>query len=271
MFNQLVRALTPTVSESVTKRADIYSNNDNYVRIRRIQTVLGIGVTLLRAVVVAVVVFYAWRLVNPGSAPFALVGVGTLFVVFAGATLAPLLRDITYGFIMFAERWYNVGDHVVVEPFPHMGGVVERITFRSTKLRSVTGEAIWVHNQHMQAARVTSRASHTIAVETFVNDPKRGQKIIEDAIEIVPTSATTIPGPLGVTEVKKIREGVWRITAICQITPYREWIVEKFALDCIKKTDELDGNHTVVYGPIAYYADTTAENRYRRAVRTRRT
>jgi len=62
------------VSESVTKRADTYSNSENYVHIRCIQTVLGIGVTVLRAVVVTAVLFYAWRLVNPDSAPFALVG-----------------------------------------------------------------------------------------------------------------------------------------------------------------------------------------------------
>jgi hypothetical protein len=270
LFNWAIDAATPKVSQSINKRAEKESTSENFIRVRRLETYLSLGLTILRVIVIVGAFFLAWRLTNPGNFSIALVGASAIFIVLANSTFAPLLRDITYGFVMVAEHWFNVGDHVVVEPFAHMGGVVEKVTLRATKLRSVTGEAIWVHNQHMQAARVTSNASHTIAIETFVNDPKRGRKIIEQATEIIPTGPTTLPGKLAISEVKKIRDGVWRITAICQITPYREWVVDNFGIKVIKKTDELDGNNTIVYGPVAYYADSTAEKRFRRAVRARK-
>jgi hypothetical protein len=171
---------------------------------------------------------------------------------------------------MIAERWYGVGDHIVVEPFTGSGGVVEKVTLRSTKLRSVNGEAIWFHHQHIQGVRVTSAASHAIAVETFVNDPKLGRKIIEDAIKIIPSGATTIPQLLAISEVKRIDENIWRITAICEVAPFREWIVDDFAIGVIKKTDESSGmDPVIVHGPIVYYADRTAEKRYRRSATVR--
>jgi hypothetical protein len=270
LFNWVIDAATPRVAKKLTTRADTFTTNENVVKVRRIETYLSLSLTALRVVIFVGIFLLAWKFTNQGNFSIALVGASAIFIVLANSTFAPLLRDVTYGFVMVAEHWYNVGDHVVVEPFPHMGGVVEKVTLRSTKLRSITGEAIWVHNQHMQAARVTSNASHTIAIETFVNDPKLGRKIIEDTIDVIPTGATTIPGKLAISEVKKIRANLWRITAICQITPYREWLVDNFGVEAIKKTDELNGKNTIVYGPVAYYADVTADKRFRRAVRTRK-
>jgi len=270
LFNWAIDAATPKMARTLDKRAAKVTNSENFIRVRRLETYLSLGLTLLRVVVIVGAFFLAWRFTNQGNFSIALIGASAIFIVLANSTFAPLLRDVTYGFIMIAEHWYNVGDHLVVEPFPHMGGVVEKVTLRSTKLRSVNGEAIWVHNQHMQAARVTTTASHTIAIETFVNDAKRGRKIVEDSIEIIPSGPTTVPSKLAISEIKKVRENLWRITAVCQITPYREWMVDNYAVEVIKKTDALDGRNTIVYGPVAFYADATAEKRFQRAVRTRK-
>ena len=137
---------------------------------------------------------------------------------------------------MIFEHWYIVGDHIVIEPFPHLGGIVENVTLRSTKLRSMNGEVIWVHNQHIQAVRVSAAASHTMAIETFVDDPVVGRQTIEKAIKIMPASPITLPQALSISEVKEVDDGLWRITAICEVTPYREWIIEKFAVVALRAT-----------------------------------
>jgi hypothetical protein len=262
LFDRLVE----TVSPRVAKRADIITTSENVMRLRRIETFVGLGITVFRVLVIVGALFFIWHLSNPSSGPVALIGVGTVVILLASATVVPLLRDTTYGFIMIAERWYNIGDHVVVEPFPGSGGVVEKMTLRSTKLRSVNGEAIWIHHQHIQGVRVTSAASHPLAIETFVNDPKLGQKIIEDAFKIVPSGPITVPQPLAISEVKQVDDAIWRITAICEVTPFREWIIDNFAIKVILKTDALTGRPPViVHGPIVYYADATAEKRYRRS------
>jgi hypothetical protein len=266
LFDKAIEIATPRVS----LRADTITTSDNVLRLRRIETFVSLGLTVVRVLVIAAAFVFAWRLTDHGSGPVALIGVGTVAIILASATVVPLLRDVTYGFIMMAERWYNVGDHVVVEPFPGTGGVVERVSLRSTKLRSVNGEAIWIHHQHVQGMRVTSAASHPLALEVFVNNPKLGRTVIEDAIKIIPSSPTTIPQPLAISEIKQVDDKIWRITAICEVTPFREWIIEKFAIKVIMKTDELTGKPpTIIHGPIVYYADATAEKRYRRSATVR--
>jgi hypothetical protein len=266
LFDRLVERITP----KVVQHTDNITTADNVLRLRRAETITGLMITLVRALLVIAALLLIWHVTNGGATSLALIGVGSVVVVLASATVVPLLRDITYGFIMIAERWYGVGDHIVIEPFAGSGGVVEKLTLRSTKLRSVNGEAIWWHHQHIQGVRVASAASHPLVVETFVNDPKAGRKVIEDAIKIIPTGYTTIPQPLAISEVKRISDKIWRITAVCDVTPFREWIIDDFAVKVIKKTDQLNNPEPViVHGPIVYYADTTAEKRYRRSGKAR--
>jgi hypothetical protein len=267
VFDRSIQRATPKVAE----RADTITTTDNVIRLRRIETIVGLVITVIRVLVIIAAIFLIWRLSNPGATPIALIGVGTIVAVLASATIAPLLRDVTYGFIMIVERWYGVGDHIVVEPFSNTGGVVERVTLRSTKLRSVNGEAIWMHHQHMMGVRVTSAASHPLVVETFVRDPEKGRKVIEESIKIIPSSSTTVPQKLEISEIKQVSDTIWRITAICEIAPFREWIIDKFAIEVITNTDALMNKQPViVHGPIVYYADTTAEKRYRRSAAVRK-
>lgn len=267
LLNRSLERLAPRMASLLTDRVGA-SQKEQFIRTRRLETFLSLGLAVGRVVVSIGALVIAWKLSNPSTAPFAIVGASTIFVLLASATLVPLLKDITYGFIMTAERWFNVGDHVVIEPFPHLGGVVEEVTMRSTKIRSMNGEIIWVHNQHIQAVRVSAAASHTMAIETFVSEPERGKKVVEDAIKVMPASPITIPKPLKISEIKQIDDQLWRITAICEVTPYREWIIERFAVEAIQTTDQRSGEPVIVHGPVAYYADVRAEKRFQRSVRS---
>jgi hypothetical protein len=265
-FDKLVQLLTPRVTE----RVDDITTSYNVTRIRRAETFVGLILPVFRLFFIIAAIFLIWHIASPSDGPIGLIGVGTLIIIFSSATIVPLLRDVTFGFIMMAERWYNVGDHVVFEPFTTSGGVVERVTLRSTKIRRLNGEAMWIHHQNIQGVHVSSAVSHPQVIETFVNDPVAGQKIIEDAIKIIPTGATTTPEPLTITEVKQVADKIWRITAVCEVTPFREWVVEDFAIKVIHKTDKLTGKDPViVHGPVAFYADSTAERRFRRSTHVR--
>jgi small-conductance mechanosensitive channel len=200
LFDKIVELLTPRVA----RHADSITTDENVLRLRRAETFIGLGIIVVRVLVVLVALFIIWKLIHPSSGPVALIGIGTVAILLANATVVPLLRDVAYGFIMIAERWYNVGDHVAIEPFTNSGGIVEKVTLRSTKLRSVNGEAIWFNHQYIQGARVTSAASHLLAIETFVNDPEIGKAVIEKAIKIIPTGPITIPQPLLISEIKLV-------------------------------------------------------------------
>jgi small-conductance mechanosensitive channel len=72
-----------------------------------------------------------------------------MVVVVAGQTIGIILRDLTAGSVMITEGWYKIGDFIKIEPFMEVAGVVERFTLRSTRLRALNGEIIWVHNQNI--------------------------------------------------------------------------------------------------------------------------
>jgi hypothetical protein len=262
--------VVPRLAQFLSNLPDNADSTDKVWQLRRAETFLSIGAALVRTLAVCVILYICWRFVMPTTAPIALIGASAFFAILAGSTIGPLLRDVAFGTMMIAERWYNVGDHIIVEPFANVSGVVEQLTPRSTKLRSLTGEAIWLHNQNIQGVRVTSRGLRTMAIEVFVNDLEAGKRMIEQAIRALPTGPTMLARQLKISETEKLSDELWRITAVGQTTPGREWLIEDFAIKAITKYDELNGDAAnIVHGPITRYADATAERRFRRSIRAK--
>lgn len=259
------------IAQMVAVRSDAESNEDRFVQLRQIETYLSIAVALVRAAFVAVVAYFVWRLISPvASSGAAAIGASAFFVVFAGQTLGALLRDITVGTMMIVEQWFRVGDFIKIEPFMNVAGVVERLTLRSTKLRSLSGEIVWIHNQHIQAVHVTPRGVRTIAVDVFTHDKEAGMKQIKELAKAIPVSPTMLAEPLRVHPAEKWTDDLWRITIIGQTAPGREWLLEKFFVNAIQEIDKdvKDKSKRVfIYDPIARFADPVADKKFKRAVR----
>ena len=219
----------------------------------------------------AVVAYVVWRLISPAAnSGAAAIGASAFFIVFAGQTLGMVLRDITTGAIMIIEQWFNVGDFVKIEPFINVSGVVERFTLRSTKLRSLSGEIIWIHNQQIQAAHVTPRGVRTLSVDVFVRNKDKGLRTLKEIIKAVPVGPTMLAQPLKMSKPEEWGGALWRITITGQTAPGREWLIENFFVNAIKEVDSSVRNkinRTFVYEPIARYADPVADKKFKRAVR----
>lgn len=239
-----------------------HTQAERLIHTRRAETLLSVAGAVSRVVIVGLCLYLMWRLANPTTAPLAIIGAGTFFIVFAAATIGPLLRDVTNGILMIAEKWYNVGDFVKVDPFWELEGVVEKVNLRSTKIRSLTGEVIWLHNQHIQGVRVTPRGVRTISIDTFVNDLEKGRKLIGRVINTMPTGPTMIATPLIISEEEQ-HGGVWRITAVGQTAPGREWLIEDFAVKALTEADEHAKTKVIEHGPIVRYTDALAEMRFK--------
>ena len=267
--NRIVSAIIPRLSRFVTIRTDRYASPDRTLRLRRFETYMSVGVAIFRVLIAALGIYVAWHLIMPSTAPIALVGASAFFIVIAGGTIAPILRNVTYGALMISERWYNVGDHIEV-PLYGLSGVVEQVTLHSTKLRSLNGEAHWIHNAHVEAAKVMSRAAQTIAIDIFVTDLAIGRTVIERTIQTLPAGPMMVAKQLTITDTEELGNGLWRISAVGETTLGREWLLEDFAVKTILKYDrETKGGPVIVHGPIAHYTDSLAERRFKRAVQTR--
>ena len=262
------------IAQMVAVRSENESNEERLIRLRQVETYLSVTVAVIRAAVVAVVGYVIWRLVSPSSSSgVAAIGVGTIFVVVAGQTIAPLLRDVTMGTVMIIEQWFHVGDFIQIEPFADVSGVVERMTLRATKLRSLNGEGIWIHNQQIASVHVTPRGVRTISVDVFVRDKEKGLKVLKELTKAIPVSPMMIAQPMTIQKPEEWGKDMWRVTVTGQTAPGREWLIEKFFVNAIKEVDEGIKNkadRTFIYEPIARFTDPVAEKRFKRAVRARK-
>jgi len=262
------------IAQAVSVRSDNESNEERFIRLRQVETYLSVAVAVIRATVVAVVAYVVWRMISPmASSGAAAIGASAFFIVFAGQTLGTILRDITAGSIMIIEQWFNVGDFVKIEPFLNVSGVVERLTLRSTRLRSLSGEIVWIHNQQIQAAHVTPRGLRTIAVDVFVRDKEKGLRTLKELSKAVPVGAMMLASPLKINKPEEWGNSLYRITVIGETAPGREWLIENFFVNAIKEVDSTvrnKMNRVFVYEPIARYADPMAEKKFKRAVRAQK-
>lgn len=258
-------------AKKIAGESDTASSEERYIQLRRVETYLSVSIALVRFGVVVGAVLLAWLILSEGQSSNAnaatAIGAGAIFAVLAGATIGPLLRDITSGATMIIERWFDIGDFVQIEPFGDVKGIIERLTLRSTRIRSISGEVIWLHNQHIQGVRVTPRGVRTIAVDIFVNDVEHARTSIEKLLTTLKAGPTMLATPLHIVETEKLADDFWRMTIMGQTVPGREWLIENFFVDALKTADANDKSYNIIYGPLVRYADEAAESRFRRAVR----
>ncbi|MBC7512385.1 mechanosensitive ion channel [Candidatus Saccharibacteria bacterium] len=263
------------IAQKVAVRSDNESDTVKALQLRQVETYLGVTVAIVRVVIVAVVAYVCWRILSPvessrwGGSGAAAIGASAVFIVIAGQTLGPILRDVTSGATMIIEQWFTVGDYIKVEPFWDVTGVVERLTLRSTKIRSLSGEIIWIHNQKIEAVHVTPNGVRTIAVDVLVNDKDRGNALIKSTIAKLPTGHMTVAGKLKIVDSIKYTDELWVMTVEGKTVPGREWLIETYFLNqLLKENGKLVKSNRVLEGdPIVRYADPDTERRFRRAIR----
>lgn len=262
-------------AQKVAVRSDNESDVAKALRLRQVETYLGVIVAAVRVVVVAVVAYVCWRILSPyessqfGGSGAAAIGASAVFIVIAGQTLGPILRDVTSGATMIIEQWFTVGDYIKVEPFWNVTGVVERLTLRSTKIRSLSGEVIWIHNQKIDAVHVTPNGVRTIAVDVLVNDKENGEELIKRTISKLPTGHMTVAGKLKIVDTLKYTDELWMVTVQGKTVPGREWLIENYFVTQLQKENgRMQKKNRVLEGdPIVRYADPDTERKFRRAVR----
>lgn len=268
IIGRIIAAVLRKFARAVSRTADKVQDLKEVNRLRRIETLIVLAVALIRMMLVIAAIYFWWIFAHPGQQLGGLIGVSTLAVIIGGATVQPILRDLAYGGVMMAEHWYGVGDYVQVEPFMDLKGVVERVTLRSTRIRGLNGEIIWLSNQTIQGVRVLPKGVRTIAIEIFVNDIERGLDMIEQTNLRLPTGPLMVVRPLHIMSKNDVG-GLWHITAIGETAPGREWLLQDYAKQILQELD--DDEHPIMRTePIAHDADSDAERRFARTVQNAR-
>ncbi len=270
ILGRIIAAIMRRFAQTLSRKADKTQDLKEVNRLRRVETLTILTIALIRMLLLILALYFWWVYAHPNEQPTALIGASALGVIIAGATIGPILRDLAYGGVMMAEHWYGVGDYVRVEPFADMEGVIERVTLRSTKLRGLNGESIWVSNQNIQGVRVLTKGVLTVAIEIFVSDLKRGLQLIEQTNMRLPQGPLMVVRPLHIMSKVEVGPRLWHITAVGETAPGRKWLLEKYAKDILQEMDEVSRRPVLQTDPIVRYADSDAERRFARTIQNAR-
>lgn len=257
-----VRQMVNILSKRIDKTQDLVIVN----KLRRTETLLVLSIALIRVSLVVLALYFWWLFNHPDRQSSGLIAAGTLLALVLAGVLGPILRDLAQGSAMMAEHWYGVGDHVTIDPLDKAQGVVERVTLRSTKIRGVNGEIIWVSNQNIMGVRVAPRGVRTEALEIFVNDPDAGIKLIEETNLRLPTGPLEVVSPFTIMTQARLTDDLWHVTAIAEVAPGREWLIDDFATKILGEIDAKQKKPALVHAPVTRYADSEAERRFARAI-----
>ena len=119
----------------------------------------------------------------------ALAGASFLFIL-VGFAIQRVLMDIIAGLAMFIERWYSVGDTIQI-PMHELQGIVEDASLRHTRLRTLDGEVIHIHNSQIPSVRVLPSGAKELQLEVFVTDGEKGVEMVDSVASILPQGPTT--------------------------------------------------------------------------------
>jgi hypothetical protein len=270
-LGRFIATLLRRLTTAIGRQADRAENLQRVNSLRRIETLIVLSIAIVRTLLIALAVYFWWSYEHPFNQPTAIIGASAVIAIILGGALSPLLRDLASGSVMMAEHWFGVGDHVRIEPFMDVQGVVERVTLRSTRIRGLNGEVVWINNQNIQAVRITPRGIRTIALELFVTDIDKGHRLIEQANTRLPSGSLMVVSPLTIMTSSEAGHNIWHITAIAETAPGREWLVEKYAIDVINEIDGEENKESILLNaPIARYADGDAERKFARTIHNAR-
>jgi moderate conductance mechanosensitive channel len=185
----------------------------------------------------------------------------SFLLILAGFAIQRVLTDIIAGFAMFAERWYAVGDTIAVSGL-EVQGVVEDVSLRRTRLRTLDGEAIHIHNSQIPAVRVLPRGVKELAVELYVSERERAEQLLLSVAAMLPEGPTTLVRRPWIEHVEELSESLVRIAVRATTAPGREWLVDSFYRDLLRERAEPG---LIVHGPVVLAVDERAARSFARA------
>jgi small conductance mechanosensitive channel len=239
---------------------------DKIARIKRRETAVGVirGAIAYAAFGTAFVLSVA-RLLGGVDRLTALAGASFLLILL-GFSIQRLLTDLIAGITMFVERWYAVGDTIVI-PSLELQGVVEDLSLRHTKLRTLAGEVIHVHNSQIPAVRVLPRGAKNLAIEFFARDREKAEALVDSLAMMLPIGPTTFLRRPHVSDVHDLGSALVRITVRAAVAPGREWLAEEFFPELLR---EKASPGLVVHGPVTLAVDERATRSFARAAASTR-
>src|SRR5436309_4596674 len=233
----------------------------NIVDVKRRETTVAVIRTGIGYIAFLATIVLSAAQVTGGFDRLTAVAGASFVLILVGFALQRVLIDILAGFSMFMERWYSVGDTIAI-PTMELQGVVEDVSLRRTKLRSLDGEVINIHNSQIPAVRVLPGGVKEFDVELVASDRDAAERLLLDVAGMLPEGPTTFVQPPHVHQVDELAPGLVRLRMRTALAPGREWLLHGFYTDLLKERAE---KHLIVHGPVVLTVDEGATRSFARA------
>ena len=185
----------------------------------------------------------------------------SFILILVGFSAQRMLMDIIAGFNMFVEHWYSVGDTIAI-PMLEVQGIVEDLSLRRTKLRSLDGEVINIHNSQIAAVRVLPGGVKEFDVELVASNREAAELLVEHVGAILPEGPTTFIRRPVIHQVDDLAPGLVRLRMRAAVAPGREWLVHGFYTDLLKERAD---KHSDRPRPVVLTVDDKVERSFARA------
>ena len=231
------------------------------IELKRRETTVAVIRTGIGYVAFVAALDLAGALVSGGFDRLTTVAGASFVLILAGFAIQRVLIDILAGFSMFIERWYSVGDTIAI-PALEVQGIVEDLSLRRTKLRSLDGEVINIHNSQIPAVRVLPGGLKEFDVELVASDREKAERLVLDVGAVLPEGPTTFVHRPQVHAIEELAPGFVRLRMRTAVAPGREWLVQGFYADLLKERADV---HLIVHGPVVLGVDERASRSFARA------
>ncbi|MCW2963934.1 MAG: hypothetical protein JWO17_1186 [Actinomycetia bacterium] len=231
-------------------------------RLRRRETIIVLVATAIPYATAIVVVIILASFFLPTAATLG----GSAFLgVIVGFTAQRFLMDVIAGALIAFERWYGVGDFLMVEP-SKASGLVEQFGFRTTVIRLFNGDLAYVPNSQIITAFRSPRGYRRYSIEILTSDPEAAKHALEAVGGRAPQGEARFLRPPRVIEERELGDGVWLVRGRADVAPTMEWLAEGLL---VRRLTSQIAPEALLAEPIVYTIDEATLARYARRVLVR--
>jgi moderate conductance mechanosensitive channel len=192
--------------------------------------------------------------------PAAALGGSAFLAVIVGFAAQRFLMDIVAGALIAFERWYAVGDFVMIEP-SKAAGIVEQFGLRTTVLRALNGDRAYVPNSQIITAFWSPRGYRRYSIELLTTTPEEVEHAIKEVGRRGPAGHARFLRPPRVVETRELESGIWLVRGVVDVAPTMEWLAEDLLVGALKAQLR---SEVLVADPIVYTLDEGTLSRYER-------
>lgn len=222
-------------------------------RIKRQDTAATLIRNVMRYVIFAVMVLIIMSIFLQNI--LATVGGAAILAAVIGFGAQSFLRDIIAGFSIIFEGQYSVGDFIEVQP-QGSAGIVEELGLRTTRIRTLSGEVVFVPNGAVTGVTTYVSGQQRFSVEIQLLDSEAAERVADALGEASDLYVT----PPKLVSREDEDDGRVRLRIRAGVLPSMSWLVEDNLTARIKAAA---GEESLASEPLIYKVDQASLRRIR--------